>query len=87
MQDCEAKCLHSLPVDHQYPAKPVICSYMNLPEPGRRLNSRGDHPGERAPGMRVAMLGSGGLGGVQWALLAYGGHLEAMQQRGLRIRI
>ena len=47
--------------------------------------------------MRVTVLGSGGGGGYYGALLAQGGHevvflvrgrhLEAMQQRGLTIRI
>jgi len=37
--------------------------------------------------MMVAVLGSGGIGRYYGALLAQGGHLEAMQQRGLRIRI
>jgi 2-dehydropantoate 2-reductase len=46
--------------------------------------------------MRLAVLGSGGIGGYYGALLAKGGHdvafiargahLEALQQRGLTVR-
>src|SRR5213594_1950089 len=70
-------------------ASPASCSVA-----ARTLSSR---PREtEAPSMRLAVLGSGGIGGYYGALLAKGGHdvafiargahLEALQQRGLTVR-
>src|SRR2546428_10751909 len=70
-------------------ASPASCSVVVRAPPSRPRATE-------APSMRLAVLGSGGIGGYYGALLAKGGHdvafiargahLEALQQRGLTAR-
>src|SRR2546428_12711096 len=70
-------------------ASPASCSVAVLTPPSRPRDTE-------APSMRLAVLGSGGIGGYYRALLAKGGHEvafiargahpEALQQRGLTVR-
>src|SRR2546422_6491071 len=70
-------------------ASPASCSVAVRTPPSRPRDTE-------APNMRLAVLGSGGIGGYYGALLTKGGHdiafiargahLEALQQRGLTVR-
>src|SRR5438093_4803383 len=82
------------------PGKYIICRHIFLPLFGiGSANQPGlaHHPNaEEDLQMRIAVLGSGGIGGYYGALLAKAGHdvsfiargahLEAMQRRGLTVR-
>src|SRR5256885_9327683 len=82
------------------PGKPIICRYIYATVSAIGSANRpglAHHPNaEEDQQMRIAVLGSGGIGGYYGALLAKAGHdvsfvargahLEAMQQRGLTLR-
>src|SRR2546428_6333332 len=82
------------------PGKPIICRYIYATVSAIGSANRpglAHHPNaEEDQQMRIAVLGSGGIGGYYGALLAKAGHdvafiargahLEAMQQRGLAVR-